>query len=222
MIKAFSLFEFILVLVLSGFLLAFLIKPFSEFYQLNSQILKTNDLKIQTHLALLRIEKLLQNCIKLNFEQNALTCFIKDDLLFLKNNEPKLLNSTIILENNTSLYSPKSNFKIQLQNRENLYNDKQNFVYIFKNNKIEKLLVLSENNISGNIIGKFIPIRAKLKITLKKDQLEYELKPRFNEELKQSAILTRNISLFEITKDKLKICLTQNKEKYCLEKRLFL
>lgn len=136
--KAFSLFETILVLILVGLLAMFLSRTLWEFYYLNNQQLKTKDLILKTHLSVLRLERLLQACVDITFESNHISCLIKDDLLYLDGNQAKLLNSGLILENNTSLYSPDSNFKLQLQNRKELYNDKQNIVYTLVGKEIKK------------------------------------------------------------------------------------
>ncbi|MBZ7943226.1 prepilin-type N-terminal cleavage/methylation domain-containing protein [Campylobacter sp. RM10532] len=221
--KAFTLFELVISLILSGIILTILSKPLWEFYQLNNKNLKTKELIINTHLTLLKIEKLFQSCANINIiDDNLIHCFLKDDLLALKDKNTHLLNSTLILENNTTLYSPKSDLQTQLQNRKALYKDEQNIIYGLNNNKIQKIFILSENNLSSSFIGNFIPISAELNFTFKDDQIYYEIKPRFNDELKQSAILAKNISFFKIQNSKLKICMKNQKQEYCLEKRLFL
>ncbi|MBZ7948326.1 prepilin-type N-terminal cleavage/methylation domain-containing protein [Campylobacter sp. RM9929] len=221
--KAFTLFELVISLILSGIILTILSKPLWEFYQLNNKNLKTKELIINTHLTLLKIEKLFQSCANINIiDDNLIHCFLKDDLLALKDKNTHLLNSTLILENNTTLYSPKSDLQTQLQNRKALYKDEQNIIYGLSNNKIQKIFILSENNLSSSFIGNFIPISAELNFTFKDDQIYYEIKPRFNDELKQSAILAKNISFFKIQNSKLKICMKNQKQEYCLEKRLFL
>ncbi|MFB1640068.1 type II secretion system protein [Campylobacter sp. MRC_CM3] len=221
--KAFTLFELVISLILSGIILTILSKPLWEFYQLNNKNLKTKELIINTHLTLLKIEKLFQSCANINIiDDNLIHCFLKDDLLTLEDKNTHLLNSTLILENNTTLYSPKSDLQTQLQNRKTLYKDEQNIIYGLNNNKIQKIFILSENNLSSSFIGNFIPISAELNFTFKDDQIYYEIKPRFNDELKQSAILAKNISFFKIQNSKLKICMKNQKQEYCLEKRLFL
>ncbi|MFB1645325.1 prepilin-type N-terminal cleavage/methylation domain-containing protein [Campylobacter molothri] len=221
--KAFTLFELVISLILSGIILTILSKPLWEFYQLNNKNLKTKELIINTHLTLLKIEKLFQSCANINIiDDNLIHCFLKDDLLALEDKNTHLLNSTLILENNTTLYSPKSDLQTQLQNRKALYKDEQNIIYGLNNNKIQKIFILSENNLSSSFIGNFIPISAELNFTFKDDQIYYEIKPRFNDELKQSAILAKNISFFKIQNSKLKICMKNQKQEYCLEKRLFL
>ncbi|MBZ7968962.1 prepilin-type N-terminal cleavage/methylation domain-containing protein [Campylobacter molothri] len=221
--KAFTLFELVISLILSGIILTILSKPLWEFYQLNNKNLKTKELIINTHLTLLKIEKLFQSCANINIiDDNLIHCFLKDDLLALKDKNTHLLNSTLILENNTTLYSPKSDLQTQLQNRKALYKDEQNIIYGLNNNKIQKIFILSENNLSSSFIGNFIPISAELNFTFKDDQIYYEIKPRFNDELKQSAILAKNISFFKIQNSKLKICMKNQKQEYCLEKRFFL
>ncbi|MBZ7942396.1 prepilin-type N-terminal cleavage/methylation domain-containing protein [Campylobacter molothri] len=221
--KAFTLFELVISLILSGIILMILSKPLWEFYQLNNKNLKTKELIISTHLTLLKIEKLFQSCANINIiDDNLIHCFLKDDLLTLEDKNAHLLNSTLILENNTTLYSPKSDLQTQLQNRKALYKDEQNIIYGLNNNKIQKIFILSENNLSSSFIGNFIPISAELNFTFKDDQIYYEIKPRFNDELKQSAILAKNISFFKIQNSKLKICMKNQKQEYCLEKRLFL
>lgn len=129
MSKAFTLFELIISLILFTFITNLLSKPLMDFYHLNFTALHTNNL----HLNLLKIEKLIQNCINFTFSQNTLKCFLKDKLISLKDNKLYLINSALILENNHTLYSPHSNFKTQLQNRKDLYNDNEHISYAYKN-----------------------------------------------------------------------------------------
>ncbi|EAI3821307.1 hypothetical protein YN80_00865 [Campylobacter coli] len=216
--KAFSLFETILVLILVGFLAVFLSRTLWEFHYLNNQQLIMKDLILKTHLSVLKLEKLLQTCVDITFESNYISCLIKDDLLYLDGNQAKLLNSSLILENNTSLYSPNSKFKLQLQNRKELYNDKQNIVYALAGKEIKKIFIHSENNVTASFKGEFIPIQARLKLFLN----HYELYPYFDNRLKQYSIFMDNVSLFEIQKQKLKLCLKEYEQEYCLTKRLFI
>ncbi|EAH8084532.1 hypothetical protein V4G64_000985, partial [Campylobacter coli] len=215
-------FETILVLILIGFLALFLSRTLWEFYYLNNQQLKMKDLILKTHLSVLRLEKLLQTCTNITFEPNHISCLLKDDLLYLDDNKEKLLNSSLILENNTSLYSPNSNFKLQLQNRKELYNDEQNIIYALANKEIKKIFIHSENNITASFKGKFIPIQARIKLFLKEDKIHYELYPYFDNQLEQYSIFMDNVSLFEIQKQKLKVCLKEQEQEYCLTKRLFI
>ena len=124
--------------------------------------------------------------------------------------------------NITSLYSPNSNFKLQLQNRKELYNDEQNIIYALVNKEIKKIFIHSENNITASFKGKFIPIQARIKLFLKEDKIHYELYPYFNNQLEQYSIFMDNVSLFEIQKQKLKVCLKEQEQEYCLTKRLFI
>lgn len=117
MSKAFTLFELIISLILFTFITSLLSKPLMDFYHLNFTALHTNNLITQAHLNLLKIEKLIQNCINITFSQNTLKCLLKDELISLKDNKLYLINSALILENNHTLYSPHSDFKTQLQNR---------------------------------------------------------------------------------------------------------
>ncbi|MBZ7953578.1 hypothetical protein H2278_01755 [Campylobacter sp. W0018] len=221
--KAFTLFEFIIALLLSGTILAILSKLLWEFYQLNNKNLKSKELATNTHLTLLKIEKLLQSCIDISLvDEYSIHCFLKDNLLILENKETRLLNSALILKNNATLYSPKSDLQTQLQNRKALYKDEQNIIYGLYNHQIQKIFISLENNLSSSFIGSFIPISAGLNLIFKDNQIYYEIKPRFNDELKQKAILAENISFFKMQNSKLKICIKNQKQEYCLEKRLFL
>ncbi|HEF1305336.1 TPA: hypothetical protein R8R31_000360, partial [Campylobacter coli] len=78
------------------------------------------------------------------------------------------------------------------------------------------------NNITASFKGKFIPIQARIKLFLKEDKIHYELYPCFNNQLEQYSIFMDNVSLFEIEKQKLKICLKEQEQEYCLTKRLFI
>lgn len=156
----------------------------------------------------------------ITFSQNTLKCLLKDELISLKDNKLYLINSALILENNHTLYSPHSDFKTQLQNRKDLYNDNEHISYAYKINKIEKISIL-ENGISANFTGSFIPLQAQLVIKLQNEELIYEIKPKFNEQLNQQGLISKNISSFNLQNNKLKICL-KRQTKHCLEKRILL
>ncbi|EGL6573370.1 hypothetical protein IMV33_001570, partial [Campylobacter jejuni] len=108
----------------------------------------------------------------------------------------------------------------QLQNRKDLYNDNEHISYAYKINKIEKISIL-ENGISTNFTGSFIPLQAQLVIKLQNEELIYEIKPKFNEQLNQQGLISKNISSFNLQNNKLKICL-KRQTKHCLEKRILL
>ncbi|MFK0303209.1 hypothetical protein ACISIM_03750, partial [Campylobacter coli] len=61
-----------------------------------------------------------------------------------------------------------------------------------------------------------------LDVYKRKDKIHYELYPYFNNQLEQYSIFMDNVSLFEIEKQKLKICLKEQEQEYCLTKRLFI
>ncbi|EAI9891138.1 hypothetical protein C5M67_00455 [Campylobacter jejuni] len=206
MSKAFTLFELIISLILFTFITSLLSKPLMDFYHLNFTALHTNNLITQAHLNLLKIEKLIQNCINITFSQNTLKCLLKDELISLKDNKLYLINSALILENNHTLYSPHS--------------DNEHISYAYKINKIEKISIL-ENGISANFTGSFIPLQAQLVIKLQNEELIYEIKPKFNEQLNQQGLISKNISSFNLQNNKLKICL-KRQTKHCLEKRILL
>lgn len=160
-----------------------------DFYHLNFTALHTNNLITQAHLNLLKIEKLIQNCINITFSQNTLKCLLKDELISLKDNKLYLINSALILENNHTLYSPHSDFKTQLQNRKDLYNDNEHISYAYKINKIEKYL--SWKMVYLQFTGSFIPLQAQLVIKLQNEELIYEIKPKFNEQLNQQGLISK-------------------------------
>ena len=171
MIKTFTLFEFIISLILFTIIASLISQPLSHFYFLNFNALNTNNLIIQTHFNILKIEKLMQNCTNITFLNHTLNCFLKDEIITLKDNKLYLIHSTLILENNQTFYSPKSDFKLQLQNRKDLYQDNERIIYALKNGKIEKISILKNNTILSNFTGVFIPLQAQLIISLKNQEL---------------------------------------------------
>lgn len=74
MSKAFTLFELIISLILFTFITSLLSKPLMDFYHLNFTALHTNNLITQAHLNLLKIEKLIQNCINITFVGGKIKC----------------------------------------------------------------------------------------------------------------------------------------------------
>ena len=145
----------------------------------------------------------------------------------LLNYKAYLINSTLILDNNTSLYSPKSQFLKILQNRKDLFKDDEKRLYVLVQDEIKTLQILSNKNVKADFVGIFIPLEARLDLILKNTKIEYELRPKFhNDSLKQSGILAQNVSVFEFQNRAgnliLKICMQKGTFNQCLQKRLYL
>ena len=118
--KAFTLLEFTFSCVIFALLFVLISKTLKENYHFNLKISESHQMLLDLNQALLNTEKILSKCLKMQISPNALTCLLRDEenILDLDSNyKAYLINSTLILDNNTSLYSPKSQFLKILQNR---------------------------------------------------------------------------------------------------------
>ena len=228
--KAFTLLEFTFSCVIFALLFVLISKTLKENYHFNLKILENHQMLLDLNQALLNTEKILSKCLKMQISPNALTCFLRDEenILDLDNNyKAYLINSTLILDNNVSLYSPKSQFLKILQNRKDLFRDDEKRLYVLVQDEIKTLQILSDKNVKADFIGIFTPLEARLDLILKNTKIEYELRPKFhNDSLKQSGILAQNISVFEFQNRAgnliLKICMQKGTFNQCLQKRLYL
>lgn len=219
--QAFTLLEFVITLVIFAFIGTFISKAFTQFYHLSFEALETNDIILETNFSLLRLEKLLTPCINLEIQNNTLSCLLKDeDFVKLENSNSILINSTLVLEQNGSFYSPKSDFLAQLENKKALFGS--NTLYALIDNAITQIPFENSQKLFKPF-KHFTPLLARLNITLENKQLLYELKPQiFSDSFKQTGILADNVSLLELTGHRLKICLKKEDKQQCLEKRLHL
>lgn len=222
--KAFSLFEFVIALVIFSTISMLIAKPLREFYLLHLKSLEQNEVILNLNQALLNLENILSKCVNIQITNKSFSCFLKDDesLFMLENKKLKLTNSMLILENNASFYSPKSDFSYLLQNKMDFFKDKEKNFYALKEGKIE---LLNPTNLQNE--GIFYPLKAKFELKFKDNALKYVLKPKFfNENLKQESLLINAIEDFEINKKDgalwVKICMEKAYFSHCLEKMMLL
>ncbi|MCX2682924.1 hypothetical protein OQH60_03480 [Campylobacter sp. MIT 21-1685] len=221
---AFTLFEFVITLVLFALISTFLSKAFIELHHLSFKSLQTIDTIIKANFTLLQIEKLLKPCINIHFQANTLHCLLKDEnFLELENSNPTLINSTLVLEQqNGTFYSPKSDFLAQIKNKKALFATKQDTIYALVDGNITQIPFQDSQKLL-HTFNHFIPLLARLDLKLENSQILYELRPQIdNDTFKQTGILAQNVSILELTSNKLKICLQTENNQQCLEKRLTL
>ncbi len=228
--KAFTLLELTLSCVIFALLLTLVSKTLKESHYFNLRALKNQQMLSDLNVALLQTEKILSNCLKIQISSKSSTCLLRDDenILDLDSyNRAYLMNSTLILDNNTSLYSPKSRFLKILQNRKDLYKDNEKKLYVLVQNELKSLKILNNEELKADFVGTFLPLEAKLDLILKDKKLLYELRPKIeNDSLKQSGVLAYDVSVFELHNKAgdfiLKLCMQKENLELCLQKRLYL
>ncbi len=226
--KAFTLLELTISCVIFASLLVLVSKSLKESYRLNFKALENAQVLLELNSALLQTQNLLSKCLQIQSSQGYVSCFLRDDenILDLNDkNEAYLLNSTLILENNTSLYAPKSHFLELLQRRKILFKDEEKRLFVWTKDGLKTLQILSDERVNADFSGVFLPLKARLDLRLKDSKLLYDLKPKFqNDALKQSGVLAQDISIFELQKRSgvffLKLCMQKENANHCLQKRL--
>lgn len=228
--RAFTLLELTLSCVIFAILLVLVSRVLKESYHLNTKALESHQMLLDLNSALLNVEKILSKCLKTRMSPNTLTCLLRDDenILGLDNdNNPYLINSTLVLDKNASFYSPKSQFLKVLQNRKDLFGDNEKILYVLVQDEVKNLEILDNQNLKADFVGVFLPLEAKLDLMLKDGKIIYELRPRFKDDLlKQSAIIAHDVSVFEFQEKAgdfvLEICMQKRDSAQCLRKRLYL
>lgn len=141
--KAFTFLEIILGLIIFSILSIIISKVLSQIYFYHFETLKNQNTILNLKNALLSLEKITQKCLNIKIQNNALTCLLFDEenLLFLKDKQAFIINSTLILKDkDEKYYSPKSNFLIQYHNNKDLFNLNDKFIYILFKDDIYKSL----------------------------------------------------------------------------------
>lgn len=227
--KAFTFLEIILGLIIFSILSIIISKILSQIYFYHFETLKNQNTILNLKNALLGLEKITQKCLNIKIQNNALACLLFDEenLLFLKDKQAFIINSTLILKDkDEKYYSPKSNFLIQYHNNKDLFNLNDKFIYILFKDDIYKSLIIDNENLflEHNFTGHFLPLQAKLNLFLKNEELKYEVDP-FSKNHTLKGILAQNISDFTINQNnkgiKIKLCSSQDNKNLCLEKLIY-
>lgn len=230
--KAFTLFEFVIAMVIFSALFALLFKPLGQMYNLHYKEQKNADTFLDLNLALLSLEKIMQKCLNLEYKKISLECNLIDEenILFKEKQELSIAYSGLILKNNKGeFYSPKSYFVDDFTNPKkgallNFYQFFQNkvenkfFVYDLTHSKLETIELLGDNKLKSSFTGFYLPLQARASFYKNGKDLIYELNSYFG--LKQKALFLENISDFSVSQRKgyfiLKLC----KNELCLQKVL--
>ncbi|MCV3545089.1 prepilin-type N-terminal cleavage/methylation domain-containing protein [Campylobacter lari] len=108
--KAFSLLELALSLVILGVLIVILSNPAIHLYNHSYKIKNSNTVFLNLNQALLSMEKIYHSCLNVILTSRSFECYMSaNDDIFYDLSLKKLNFSGIILENNESFFSPKSN-----------------------------------------------------------------------------------------------------------------
>ena len=226
--RAFSLLEMTIAMAVFSVLIALVAPILREFYLLHFKALRQNEAMLDLNIALMSVDKLFSHCVQVRIYNEGFHCALRDEesVFDLENHKLFLRNSSLILDKNGTLYSPKSDFKLALQNRWDLFADKEKKIYILKDGKIQTLSLENGKILAPNLSGGiFILLQAGLDLRLEDGILKYELRPRFfSDVLMQNGIMAERITRFTLRKQGenffLKICTQDEGVEYCLEKIL--
>ncbi|MBX2078356.1 type II secretion system protein, partial [Campylobacter peloridis] len=111
--KAFSLLELVLSILIFSIITAILSNPSIQLYDKVFQVKKTNEVFFDLNQILLKIEKIQQDCIEFKYNSHSFECYVSaSNDIFYDNSLNRMNFSGVILEDNKSFFSPKSNFYI--------------------------------------------------------------------------------------------------------------
>lgn len=230
--KAFTLFEFVITMVIFFAVFALLFKPLGQMYDLQYKAQKNADIFLDLNLALLSLEKIMQKCLNLEYKEMSLECNLVDEenILFKEGQELLIAHSGLILKNDKNeFYSPKSYFLDDFTNPKkgallNFYQFFKNkvenkfFVYDLTHSKLETIELLANNKLKSSFEGFYLPLQARASFYKDGKDLFYELNSYFG--LRQKALFLENISEFSVSQRRdyfiLKLC----KNELCLQKVL--
>ncbi|KGI56488.1 hypothetical protein [Campylobacter sp. MIT 97-5078] len=242
--KAFSLFECLLVLVLSCAFAFIIFQPLQNLFSLYSS--QQSQKALELHSSFTFIEKLLRRCIKLQISSQNISCLLEDknNILLQRSLHTFIGSSGLLLQDqNKSFYAPKSHFiheivsnnkKIQvgvLAQQLALRNQKNHFLYLYnlETKQIYELEVLSDTELkfsqNTEFKGFYKLVEANILISFQQNSLSYEY-TAYSSTKSQKAILLEEVQSFAISQNAstytMKICLFDKTKPICLEKELLL
>ncbi|TXE83462.1 hypothetical protein FPD46_02155 [Campylobacter peloridis] len=240
--KAFSLLELVLSVLIFSIIIALLSNPSIQLYDKVFQVKKTNEVFFDLNQILLKIEKIQQDCIEFKYNSHSFECYISaSDDIFYDNSLNRMNFSGVILEDNKSFFSPKSNFYI-IENavlkgifanykdmhsvrKQKIYPSDFMFVYNLKEQKIHKIFIENNENInfySDNFSGFYNILYAYIKIYFNNEKIFMQIDNLHGD--KKEFLFMQNISKFELDREnnllKIKIC--ENALNECLSKWIHL
>ncbi|EAI8623685.1 hypothetical protein IO397_000088 [Campylobacter lari] len=242
MTKAFSLLELALSLVILGILITILINPAMYIYNYSFNVKKSSEIFFDLNQALLSMEKIYNSCLNAIFTSNSFECYMNaNDDIFYDLSLKKLNFSGIILENNESFFSPKSNLyfiengisegilsnykDMHSMKKLKIYTSDYMYIYDIKNSKIYKILVDDREKINffdESFSGFYTILYAYIKVYLKNKNIYMQIDDLNHN--KQVFLLAQNISklIFKHDGELLKITICSNTQNRCLDKWMLL
>lgn len=227
--KAFSLLEAILSLALFSLLLILFSKPLMSISDFYSKHKILTHKQVNANLALLFIDKILQDCIELSLSNSGFSCLKRDfdNVLLQRNSQFFIGYSGLLLQDaNLSFYSPKSLLLDKnsnpsvLLNQQTLHNFKKDklLFYSLKDKSLYEAKILDKERIlflKDDFQGFYVLLDAKLTFRLSGKELIYEYEA---DNKLFSSILLDEVENFELRKEnamyELKICAKD----FCLSK----
>ncbi|EAI4297460.1 prepilin-type N-terminal cleavage/methylation domain-containing protein [Campylobacter lari] len=240
--KAFSLLELALSIVILGILIAILSNPAIHLYNHSYKIKNSNTVFLNLNQTLLSMEKIYHSCLNATLTSSSFECYMSaNDDIFYDLSLKKLNFSGIILENNESFFSPKSNLhfiengssKGILSNYKDMHSEKKlkiyanDYMYFYdiQNSKIYKALVSDREKIHFNsekFSGFYTILYAYVRVYLENENIYMQIDDLNHN--KRSFLLAQNISklIFKQDDKTLKVLICDKSQNECLSKWMFL
>ncbi|AJC90957.1 hypothetical protein [Campylobacter subantarcticus] len=240
--KAFNLLELVLSFVILGILVAILSNPAIHLYNYSYKIKNSNTIFLNLNQTLFSIEKIYHSCLNVTLTSNSFECYMStNDDIFYDISLKKLNFSGVILENNESSFSPKSNLhfvedgisKGILSNYKDMHSEKKlkiyanDYMYFYdmKNSKVYKVLIDDKEKIhflNEKFSGFYTVLYAYVRVYLENENIYIQIDDLNHN--KRSFLLAQNISklIFKQDDKALKVSICDKNQNECLSKWMFL
>lgn len=221
--KAFSLFEFILTLLVFSVLCTLFVYPFMNFYKQSFQSTQQTQTQINAYSSLILIDKILQDCLEFQSQRQGFSCLLesKDELILQRQKSLYIGSSSILLEqNNSTFYAPKSHFIYTyklitedktglkenfikagvVQDHLNLYKHDELYFYALKEKQIFTLKALDEQNLAftqnSYFTGFYKLIGTRVSLVLENENLLLQYLDIHSNKVLSSTLLLNEVKSF--------------------------
>ncbi|OCX42262.1 hypothetical protein A7X81_03470 [Campylobacter ornithocola] len=240
--KAFSLLELVLSFIVLGVLVVILSNPVIYLYNHSFKIKKSNEVFFNLNQTLLSMEKIYHSCLNVTLTSNSFECYMSaNDDIFYDFSLKEFNFSGVILDNNESFFSPKSNLhfiengisKGIFSNYKDMHSEKKlkiytsDYMYIYdiKKSKVHKVLISDREKIhffDEKFSGFYTVLYAYVKVYLENENIYIQIDGLNHN--KRSFLLAQNMSklIFKQDDKALKVSICDKNQNECLSKWMFL
>lgn len=243
--KAFFLLELVFVIIISGLIFSFLLRPVSQIFSSFIKTKQINELSYDVNQALILLKTELNLCLDTTINPTSFKCVQKLDAMFLGENLEKDIGySGILFKNNLKYISPKSHFYELGKDRSSLgvssdladfsgYLKRQGYDLWLKNLQNGRIYKAQASEVNPDSLlfntaefsGFYEVIKGEFRIFLDGDELKASLK--LPNGFEKEGVMLKNVKEFTLSKNSdsmdARLCIKLLKDQdFCLNRTFLL